>query len=429
MERRPRISIITPSFNQGRYVGEIVESVLLQGYPDVEHIVVDGGSTDGTLEILSRYSHLRVVSESDRGHAEAINKGMRLATGDVCSFLNSDDTLAPGALRRVGREIDPARGKHVVMGRCRFIDEHGRFTGIEHPSYFQSHRRVLKVWKGHTIPQPAVFWTPEVWRTCGPMDESARSAWIDYDLFCRVSRRYHFHFIDQVLANYRLHSDSKTSRSTEADRLEEAIALSKLYWGSRLRPGYWELALSLAMRRLYRAGRARRLFRRAQDLWLERRRVKALMAGVGGIVIAPEIAFHSTLYRVLPPRLGGAGVPSETTAYFDHTEPWPDGWVGPRLVVSVHADDTAKAVEVRGWRDLSLLKRLVLTVWVNGICAGQCSVDRSGDFSARIALPREMPAGVLVVEVRASNWFVRHRFAKNWDFRPLSWRLTSVRAV
>src|SRR5262245_48033267 len=191
----PRISIVTPSFNQGRFIRETIESIRAQDYPEVEHIVIDGGSTDDTLEVLAGYPHLQVVSESDRGHADAVNKGFRLATGDIWGFLNSDDTLASGALSRVARGIDPSSGRHVVMGRCRFIDERGRFTGFEHPSHFESHLRVLEIWKGHTIPQPAVFWTPDVWRSCGPMDESARSVWIDYDFFCRVSRFYRFHFI------------------------------------------------------------------------------------------------------------------------------------------------------------------------------------------------------------------------------------------
>ena len=217
MDGSPRISIVTPSYNQARYIGETIESVLAQDYPDVEHIVIDGGSADGTLDVLAHYPHLRVVSEPDRGHADAVNKGFRLATGRIWAFLNSDDTLVPGALRRVAQEMDPAAGRHVVMGRCRFVDERGRPTGIEHPSQFESHRRVLEVWKGHTIPQPAVFWTPEVWARCGPMDETLRTAWIDYDLFCRFSRRYRFHPVDQVFAQYRLHAESKTEGMTEAD--------------------------------------------------------------------------------------------------------------------------------------------------------------------------------------------------------------------
>src|SRR5262245_1299715 len=126
----PRISVVTASYNQGKYIGRTIESVLAQGYPDVEHIVVDGMSTDDTPAVLSRYPHLRVLREPDGGQAEAINKGFRLATGDVFCFLNSDDTFLPGALHRVAQEINPALGRHVVMGRCAYIDEDDRPTGM-----------------------------------------------------------------------------------------------------------------------------------------------------------------------------------------------------------------------------------------------------------------------------------------------------------
>ena len=232
MSPLPRISVVTTSYNQGAFIGETIESVLAQDYPNVEHIVVDGMSTDGTLDVLARYGHLRVIREPDRGAAEAINKGFQVATGDIWCFLNSDDTFLPGALHRVAREIDPAAGRHVVMGRCRFVDEHGRFFGVEHPCHFESFRRVLEVWKGHFIPQPAVFWTPEVWKTCGPLEVGLIH--LDYDLFCRFARRYRFHVIDQVLANYRLHSESKTVEWSEAERLEDSIRLSKRYWGLSL---------------------------------------------------------------------------------------------------------------------------------------------------------------------------------------------------
>ena len=92
MAKQPRISIVTPSFNQGRYIASTIESVLAQEYPNVEHIVVDGSSTDGTVEILKQYPHLKTFSEPDRGQGEAINKGFRLATGEIWGFLNSDDT-------------------------------------------------------------------------------------------------------------------------------------------------------------------------------------------------------------------------------------------------------------------------------------------------------------------------------------------------
>jgi len=148
----PRISLITSSFNQGRFIARTIESVLAQDYPDVEHIVVDGMSTDSTADVLARFRHLTVIREPDRGQADAINKGFRAATGQIFGFLNSDDTLEPGALRSVADAIDPAAGRHIVMGRCRFIDEEDRFIGVEHPSAFESHRRVLEIWKGHCLP-------------------------------------------------------------------------------------------------------------------------------------------------------------------------------------------------------------------------------------------------------------------------------------
>lgn len=439
MEGSLRISIVTPSFNQGRYIGETIDSVLAQDYPNLEHIVVDGRSTDETLAVLARYPHLRIISEPDRGHADAINKGFRLATGQIWGFLNSDDRLLPGALHRVAREIDPARGRHIVMGRCRFIDEHGRFVGIEHPSRFESHRRVLEVWKGHSIPQPAVFWTPDVWKNCGPMDDSLKSAWIDYDLFCRFSRTYQFHFVDQVLAAYRLHSESKTERWTEADRLDDSIRLSRRYWGSPLTPMYWRLALSLAVYRFDRVGRARRWLRQARESWAHRQVLRAVPHAVAGAALAPEVAFYVAVYPFLRERTRGVvkralnrlgrmgGVPLQTEVYLDRTDAWADGWVGPRLVLSREIGRGEKTVRVRGWVDLRYMsKPFVLTVHVDGQSIGQERIEQGGGFIVEIPLPGDLPAGLHTVEVQASTWFVPHRFTRNGDFRPLAWRLDGV---
>lgn len=439
MHGSPRVTIVTASFNQGRYIAATVESVLAQGYPDVEHIVVDGGSTDETLEVLGRYPHLKVISEPDRGHADAINKGFRLATGGIWGFLNSDDTLVPGALHRVAREIDPARGRHIVMGRCRFIDERGRYVGIEHPSRFESHRRVLEVWKGHTIPQPAVFWTPEVWKSCGPMDDRLKSAWIDYDLFCRFSRKYELHFVDQVLAAYRLHPDSKTGRWTEADRLEESIRLGRRYWGSPLRAMYWRLALSLAAYRFDRVGRARRWLRQAREHWLHRQAVRAVPEAVAGAALAPEVAFYAAIYPPLKQRAAGAvkralnrlgrmgGTLPQTAVYLDRTDAWDDGWAGPRLIVSREIGSGAAVMSIRGWVDLTYLtKPFVLTVRLDGQGIAEHRVERSGEFLVQIPLAGAVPAGTHMVEVEASVWFVPHRFTRNGDFRPLAWRVDGV---
>jgi glycosyltransferase involved in cell wall biosynthesis len=434
MHRWPRVSIVTPSFNQARYIVATVESVIAQDYPNLEHIVIDGGSTDGTLDRLAPYAHLRVVSEADRGHADALNKGFGVATGEIWGFLNSDDTLLPGALHRVAQEVDPGRGRHIVMGRCRFIDAEGRSSGLEHPSRFEGHRRVLEIWKGYTIPQAAVFWTPEVWKICGPMDEDLQSAWVDYDLFCRFSRRYQFHFVDQVLATYRLHHESKTGRWTEADRLEESIALSRRHWGSPLRPLHWRLALSLALFRMNRLGRARRYLRLAQDAWRRGELLGAVPQAVASAILAPEVVFYVGVYPVL--RGGATGLGRkvlarlgrwESAAYLGHTEPWNDGWVGPRLAVNRRAGRAAHAVTIRGWTDLRYMSNaLLLTVRVDDRVVGHHRIAKPGDFAASIPLLGPMVAGEHTVEVEASAWFVPHRFARNGDYRPLAWRLIEL---
>jgi glycosyltransferase involved in cell wall biosynthesis len=297
MSPLPRISVVTTSYNQGAFIGETIESVLAQNYPNVEHIVVDGMSTDDTVAVLSRYDHLRIIRERDKGAADAINKGFRVATGDIWCFLNSDDTLLPSALHRVAREIDPAAGRHVVMGRCRYVDEHGRFFGVEHPCHFESFHRVLEVWKGHCIPQPAVFWTPEVWKTCGPLDVGLIH--FDYDLFCRFARRYRFHVIDQLLANYRLHSEAKTAEWSEAERLEDSIRLSRRYWGSPLLPMYWRLTLSLAFHRFNRTGRAQTHYRWGEELARHGHVLQALGHKALAGAMAPDVAFYAGVYSSL----------------------------------------------------------------------------------------------------------------------------------
>jgi glycosyltransferase involved in cell wall biosynthesis len=430
----PRITIVTPSFNQGQFIAETIESVAAQRYPDLEHIVMDGGSTDGTLEILQRYPHLVVVSERDKGQADAINKGFARATGDIWGFLNSDDTLLPGALDAVVSAIDPAQGRHLVVGRCFFIDEKGRSLGVEHPSGFTTFTRLLAVWKGHTIPQPAVFWTPEVWRRSGGMDLSLRFH-LDYDLFCRFARHYRFHPIDQVLATYRLHAESKTEEWTEADRLEDSIRLSRRYWGSPLSPRRWQLTGSLAWHRFDRVNRARRLYLAGR----ERRRLgrpwSALPVQAAAAALAPGVAFYVGLYPLmrrslawrlsaaLARRRQAASPDVQTKVYFSRSDPWPDGWIGPRFRLVVRTDRPAGRLTLRGVARLAYLPDgQHLTVSVDGDRVGEAHLAETGHFAIEIPLERPLPPGEHQFEVKASAYFVDHYFTGSGDWRPLSWR-------
>ncbi len=428
----PRISIVTSSYNQGRFIAATIESVLGHNYPNLEHIVVDGMSTDETPQVLARYPHLKVIREPDRGQADAINKGFRHATGQIYSFLNSDDLLLPGALERVAAEMDPTRGRHVVMGRCLFIDERGAYTGIEHPSRFESFARLLAVWKGHWIPQPAVFFTAQVWRECGPLEESLV---LDYDLFCRFARRYHFHAIDQPLAAYRLHAESKTSRASDQERLQRCIQVSKRYWGPKTSLLYWRLAGSLLSYRFNRQGRANRLLARALDGWQRGRWATALGCAAAGALLAPEVAVNVTLLPALRllerslgswrfrPSFGRRGEYPQTEACLARTTPWEDGWVGPYSIFEREAGGGEQTLILQGNAVVRHLRQsLTITAYVDGEPALTRQITTGGHFCLTARLKAPLSPGWHRIEIRATPWWVPHRIYRSGDYRPLCWR-------
>ncbi len=215
MDSFPLISIVTPSFNQGSYLAETLQSLLDQEYPRLEVIIQDGGSTDGAVAVAEEFVRrhpgiFRLYVEKDAGQADALNRGFARVTGEIHGFLNSDDTLYPGCLRSVARKIDPARGRWVVFGRCLFTGEGSRYVGVEHPAVeYRSHFEQLAIWKRgyNTLPQPSVFWHRRVWERCGGFKVTEHHV-LDYDLFCRFSARYRFYRVDELWSTYRIHAVS-----------------------------------------------------------------------------------------------------------------------------------------------------------------------------------------------------------------------------
>jgi glycosyltransferase involved in cell wall biosynthesis len=439
----PRITVVTPSYNQGRFIGRTIESVLAQNYPDLEHVVVDGASTDDTPAVLARYPHLRTIREPDRGQAEAINKGFRAATGDVLCFLNSDDTFLPGTLRRVAEAIDPARGRHVVMGRCIFVDANDQPTGMEHPCAFSGHERVLQVWKGHCIPQPATFWSAEAWRRCGPLDEREQLV-LDYDLMCRLSRRYHFHVIDEVLATYRLHEDSKTCSNQAADTFAQATRVSRRYWGPWWGPRYWRLRASLALfpqgHRDWRRQQAASLTVGACQALEKRLPWRRFFCRLSAAVLAPEAALRRWLLhapaplRHRLPRLPTAAhtwqsrwLPAPATVWRSFTGQHGDGHVGPRFTMPVQVPPGGGFLHLDGEVNNPgpLPEPLVVTAAVAGRPLAEASLGGRGAFRLSVPLAGLRP-GRHDLEV-GSSWFrIPDDFWGNGDYRPLAFRLVGV---
>ncbi len=207
--RLPSISLVTPSLNQGKFIRETIESVLAQGYPALEYVVQDGGSTDGTLAILDSYAgRVPSVSEKDAGQADAINRGLSRATGEVLGYLNSDDVLEPGALAAVGEAFASDLDLLFVWGRARYVDEAGAVVSpyLVRPDAFE------RLADACFIAQPAAFFRRRVWQEIGPFDASLHHT-MDYDYWLRIAARYpaaRTRFLDRELARCRMHADAKT---------------------------------------------------------------------------------------------------------------------------------------------------------------------------------------------------------------------------
>jgi glycosyltransferase involved in cell wall biosynthesis len=209
----PLVSIVTPSYNQVRFLEETMRSALEQDYPKVEYIVIDGGSTDGSIEIIRKYADRLTywVSEPDLGQTDAINKGFSQATGEILAWLNSDDTYLPGAISGAVGFLDSHPDVGLVYGDTNFIDAEGKII-----SKFNAQQTSLKRLQrgGVYIPQQAAFWRAELWRKVGPLDPSFYFA-MDYDLWVRLARVTEIRYTPQLWANFRLHGDAKTIAADE----------------------------------------------------------------------------------------------------------------------------------------------------------------------------------------------------------------------
>ena len=246
MKTTPRISVVTPSLNQGRFLERNIQSVLAQDYPDFEHIVIDAESTDETLEVLERYPSVRWVSEPDDGQTNAINKGFAMSGGDVFAYLNSDDVYRPGAFTKaVAAFQDPLC--QVVAGNCDILDENGVVSG-EYRAELSAREDLLRYWrwgKGVCIPQPAVFVRRNLIEQLGGFDEAYDMA-MDFEMWLRLAKRAEFTILDETLAGFRVTPETKTSRR-KFDMVVESFRAAKAHLS--VAPPGRRLALALELHR------------------------------------------------------------------------------------------------------------------------------------------------------------------------------------
>lgn len=208
MAQTPLVSIITPSYNQAQYLEETIRSVLGQDYQNLEYIIIDGGSNDGSPEIIQRYSDRLAywVSETDQGQTDAINKGFARASGQILAWINSDDTYLPNAVSEAVEFLGTYPQAGLVYGDANLIDSNGEVIG-KFPARQTDYTRLRR---GYVhIPQQAAFFRADVWRQVGPLDPSFYFA-MDYDLWVRISRSAPIYYHPRLWANFRLHGSGKS---------------------------------------------------------------------------------------------------------------------------------------------------------------------------------------------------------------------------
>ncbi len=226
-----KISIITPSYNQVDFIERTIQSVLSQDYSNIEYIVMDGGSTDGTIDILKKYSNKIIwKSEKDNGQSDAINKGLKIATGDIIAYLNSDDTYEPGAFKKISDFFENNPDKKWAYGKCKIIDKQDReirkpitwYKNLLLKKY--SYKKLLTE---NFISQPATFWRKELLDEIGNFNEQENFC-MDYEYWLRIGQKYKAGVINDYLSNFRYYSDSK-SGNVDKKQFQDELRLAKKY--------------------------------------------------------------------------------------------------------------------------------------------------------------------------------------------------------
>jgi glycosyltransferase involved in cell wall biosynthesis len=225
-----KISIITPSLNQAQYLEEAILSVINQGYPNYEHIVIDGASHDETIDILKKYSliskNLRWISEPDEGQSDALNKGLRMATGDIIGWLNADDRYLSGCFFKISEYFFNNPEVDIVYGDYRFINEQGEVIRLRKEIDFDLF--ILKYLHILYIPSTATFFKRKIIEDGNLFKEDYHYA-MDYEFFLRLAiQGYKFVHISEYLADFRWHPKSKSSIAPTKQRYEQEKALFEL---------------------------------------------------------------------------------------------------------------------------------------------------------------------------------------------------------
>lgn len=389
----PLVTIVTPSFNQGRFIRATIESVLNQDYPRIEYIVMDGGSTDDTAAVVAEYAdRLTYVSEADRGQAHAINKGFRMARGEVVSWINSDDIIYPGAVSLAVAELARSTELGAVYGDGDLMDESGTVTGPFSASEPFNLWKLIHLWD--YVLQQSVYFRRSALVEIGYLDESLDWA-LDWDLLIRIGSRWGLGHIPRPMGALREYGAAKTFSGGHR-RFRELVAVMRRYGHHRYPPGYflygYDTYRSIALRALRRFAPERAVTR--AENWLER-------------LAAPQLG------RLLA---GAQGV-------------YPNGWVTNRLEWMVPACHSR--VRLRGSvpEIRPELEAQALSISCDGRAISEVVLP-FGEFTVEFDMPVSAPGARLpLIVVRAKRCVAPQRLGLSSEMRPVGYILRELTGI
>jgi glycosyltransferase involved in cell wall biosynthesis len=398
VDSRPTVSIVTPSFNMGKFIQETIESVLAQEYPHIEYLVMDGGSTDETLAILRQFEgKLRYTSAKDGGQANAINRGFAESSGEIFAFLNADDTYLPGAVGTAVRHLRANPSVGAVYGEAYYTDEDGTVTERYPTGPFDYQRLNRNCY----ICQPAAFMMRDAFSAVGGMNESLHYA-LDYDLWIRMAKVYPLLKVDDYLATSRMHSANKTLGSRRQVYME-ILSLAKAHYGYV--PFDWVV------------GYASYLMRRGSGA-IERPPAK------------PSAYLLSLLLGCYYNRSQRWRYAKEWAAQlgpvYEFTGRWKDGWISRRYVTEIAVPEDCVSLQLEGRHQAPIRSGLTITVRLNGRPIESTHLRTPGPFSFIAACPAQARGRTSILEIESSETF--RRFGAG-GYRKLSCVIDAVKPV
>jgi glycosyltransferase involved in cell wall biosynthesis len=382
----PLVTIVTPSYNQGHFIRETIESVLSQDYPRIEYIVMDGGSTDDTAAVVAPYaSRLTFISEKDRGQTDAINKGFRMAKGEIVAWLNSDDTLLPGAVSCAVRALEANQHAGAIYGDGYQIDYHGK---IKQKFPFTE---PFNLWKLtfvlDYVLQQSVFFRRSSVEAVGWLDETLHYG-MDWDILVRLGKEYGLVYVPELFGCLREYEEAKSFSGGER-RFGELARLLRRQSGEARPPGWWFYGLDTY-----------------DKVW--KARIEKCIPGSLGRMLAMRFV-HVCRWRIDRAQHRSQGT-------------YADGWASPVMHWMMPACYSKMSISgtVPEWAPV--LKHQTLYIFLNGNLVREVKVGQ-GTFAIEVPLARHPKAGAPVIRVESSHAVIPAQSGLGPDPRALAWRM------